>query len=286
MSEVFSRSLRLVSFLGLAALCPAVAQTPRDTALGIPVSKYVPALGTVAVRLELSPAHARVEIDGLVLPPTAGGDEVHALATPGRHALKVTKDGHAALKQDFDVAAGGFEGRVWLAPINRQATVHLTSGRKLVGVLVSQNADGLTLQKGTAKFTLAKGQYDGVELGGLVPAGESFLRAASKATTGKAGDAKRATDAGQADDAKPSDDDEDKGRTKRASRSRYPDGFKKAFYISRSSRDQHGNPITTRKRKRSDRETGWQYEFWLKKPRMEFVLIPSGEFMMGNALRP
>ena len=60
-----------------------------------------------------------------------------------------------------------------------------------------------------------------------------------------------------------------------------PPGFEKAFMLPDSDKDQHGNPVVVRNGSRFDPETGWPYEVWLKEPRMEFVLIPAGEFMMG-----
>ena len=81
-----------------------------------------------------------------------------------------------------------------------------------------------------------------------------------------------------------------------------PPGFAPAFMLPTGAKDQHGNPVVTRghdapsaddmrkpaKRDRSvspevpSPKTGWPYEVWLKAPRVEFVLIPSGEFMMGS----
>ena len=289
MFDVPGHSPKLASLWGWVVVWAGFAQAAQPPLLDIPASTYVPVSGTVEVRLDVSPTHARVEIDGLVLAPSGKGDEVQALATPGRHALKVTKDGHAALTEEFDVPGTGFNGHVWLAPIRPQATVHLTSGRKLEGVLVSQDAHGLTLQRGAAKFTLSKEQYDVVELAGLAPAGESYLRIAPKPKTR----IRKPVEMNRAPDAKGADEDEEApatevatGKTQRAGQSRYPEGFKKAFYIPKSGTDQHGNPLATRSRKRRDRDTGWPYEFWLRKPRMEFVLVSPGEFLMGGELSP
>ena len=49
-------------------------------------------------------------------------------------------------------------------------------------------------------------------------------------------------------------------------------------------KDQYGNPVVTRNGARTDPETGMPYEIWLDKPRMEFVYIPAGTFMMGGTL--
>jgi formylglycine-generating enzyme required for sulfatase activity len=60
------------------------------------------------------------------------------------------------------------------------------------------------------------------------------------------------------------------------------------FITPTADRDSHGNPIVTRNGSRTDLE-GKPYEMWLDVPRapspmarIEFVLIPSGEFMMGS----
>ena len=65
-----------------------------------------------------------------------------------------------------------------------------------------------------------------------------------------------------------------------------PEGLKKAFMVPRKRSDQYRNSVVRRGRRKSDRETGLPYEIWLKKPRMEFVLIPAGEFMMGSIKSP
>ena len=61
-----------------------------------------------------------------------------------------------------------------------------------------------------------------------------------------------------------------------------PRDFESAFTIPDSDKDQHGNPVVTHNGSKSDPKTGYPYEIWLRGPRMEFVLIPAGEFMMGR----
>ncbi|MHC4597874.1 MAG: SUMF1/EgtB/PvdO family nonheme iron enzyme [Planctomycetota bacterium] len=61
-----------------------------------------------------------------------------------------------------------------------------------------------------------------------------------------------------------------------------PEGFKEAFLAPVGGVDAHGKPVVTRNRKLADPKTGYPYEIWLKKPRIEFVLITSGTFMMGS----
>jgi len=63
---------------------------------------------------------------------------------------------------------------------------------------------------------------------------------------------------------------------------RLPEGFDKAFLIPTPDKDQHGNPVITRNGSRAAPATGYPYEIWMKSPRMEFVLVPAGEFMMGS----
>ena len=65
------------------------------------------------------------------------------------------------------------------------------------------------------------------------------------------------------------------------SKTKLPLGFGAAFMLPDTDKDQHGNPVVARNGSRFDPETGWAYEVWLKEPRMEFVLIPAGEFLMG-----
>ena len=54
------------------------------------------------------------------------------------------------------------------------------------------------------------------------------------------------------------------------------------FVVPSEDRDQYGNPVVTRAGSRTDAVTGLPYEVWLKEPRIEFVLIPAGEFLMGS----
>ena len=63
-----------------------------------------------------------------------------------------------------------------------------------------------------------------------------------------------------------------------------PPGFDRAFMAPDSDRDQHGNAVVTRDGSKREPQTGWPYEIWLKEPRMELVLIPVGEFMMGSTI--
>jgi len=78
-----------------------------------------------------------------------------------------------------------------------------------------------------------------------------------------------------------------------------PPGWEQAFVVPTGDRDQHGNPVVTRNGSRTDVRTGMPYEVWLEttvtrvtsgwlftkatKPvRLEFVLVPVGQFMMGS----
>ena len=62
------------------------------------------------------------------------------------------------------------------------------------------------------------------------------------------------------------------------SRAKLPIGF----MLPTGDKDQYGNPVVTRDGGKVDPKTGYPYEIWLKGPRMEFVFIPAGEFMMGS----
>ena len=63
-----------------------------------------------------------------------------------------------------------------------------------------------------------------------------------------------------------------------------PTGFEEAFIIPDSDKDQWGNPVHVRNGRKAEPDTGYPYEVWLKQPRMEFVLVPAGEFMMGSSI--
>jgi formylglycine-generating enzyme required for sulfatase activity len=58
--------------------------------------------------------------------------------------------------------------------------------------------------------------------------------------------------------------------------------LRRYFVLPSGDRDQHGNPVVTRGEKRHDPLTGLPCEIWLKKPCIEFVLVPPGEFSMGS----
>ena len=86
---------------------------------------------------------------------------------------------------------------------------------------------------------------------------------------------------------------------------RLPARLERAFMLPDLSLDQHGNSVTVRNTpgvipgwaanpsrpdesqeasssyRDVDHRTGWAVEIWLKQPRLEFVLIPSGQFPMG-----
>ncbi|MHC4777474.1 MAG: formylglycine-generating enzyme family protein, partial [Planctomycetota bacterium] len=47
-------------------------------------------------------------------------------------------------------------------------------------------------------------------------------------------------------------------------------------------KDRHGNPIVMHRGARIDPTSGWPYEIWLKEPRIEMVLVPSGSFDIGS----
>ena len=239
----------------------------RLTELGIIESDYAPILATEKVALRLSTSHAEVEIDGLPMRLFENGQAVRAVVSPGEHAVEVSKGGHAPLTTTFHVPTGGFSGQVSLAPVKRMATVIMKSGREMKGILISQTADRVTLQRGPGSISLVKGQYERVELGGLAPSGESALRS---------------TDAGPAVGAKHASDDRPSRSSTSAGDTGLPEWLGEAFQVARSKRDQHGNPLAGRRRRRYDRATGLPWEIWLKEPRMELVLILPGEFTMGS----
>jgi formylglycine-generating enzyme required for sulfatase activity len=58
--------------------------------------------------------------------------------------------------------------------------------------------------------------------------------------------------------------------------------LRRYFILPAGDADQHGNPVVTRGGSRHDPATGLPCEIWLRKPRIEFVLVPPGEFAMGS----
>jgi len=62
--------------------------------------------------------------------------------------------------------------------------------------------------------------------------------------------------------------------------------LKKAFVFPTDKTDQYGNPVVRRKGRKAGPKTSLPYEIWLKEPRMEFVLVLPGEFLMGSAAKP
>lgn len=61
-----------------------------------------------------------------------------------------------------------------------------------------------------------------------------------------------------------------------------PPKLRDAFMLPNAVKDQYGNPVVVRDGKKFDPQTGLPYEIWLKEPRIEFVLIPAGNFLMGS----
>ena len=56
------------------------------------------------------------------------------------------------------------------------------------------------------------------------------------------------------------------------------------FMVPQGQVDQYGNPVEARDDKYIDPLIGLPYEVWLNEPRIEFVLIPAGEFLMGSTI--
>ena len=61
-----------------------------------------------------------------------------------------------------------------------------------------------------------------------------------------------------------------------------PPGLGRSFMLPDSDKDQHANPVVVRNGSRVDPKTGWPYEIWVREPRLELVLIPAGDFLMGS----
>ena len=90
------------------------------------------------------------------------------------------KDGHAPLEKVLEVPAEGMEGEVTLARILQQITVHMKSGRKMEGGLVSRAGTRITITQGRGEVTLTDGQYDRFELGETRAVGESEIKLSAK----------------------------------------------------------------------------------------------------------
>jgi formylglycine-generating enzyme required for sulfatase activity len=56
----------------------------------------------------------------------------------------------------------------------------------------------------------------------------------------------------------------------------------RGFVLPSGTTDQYGNPVVTRCGQRTDPSSGYPFEVWKVYPRVEFVLVPSGQFMMGT----
>ncbi|MHC4598028.1 MAG: protein kinase domain-containing protein [Planctomycetota bacterium] len=64
---------------------------------------------------------------------------------------------------------------------------------------------------------------------------------------------------------------------------RLSERFGGVFMVPDGSRDQHGNPVVTRRGGlHTDPETNLPYEIWLLRPTVEFVLVSAGSFRMGT----
>ena len=216
------------------------------------------AAATAQIALGIAPTGASVAIDGVSLTLTNGGSRAEAWVAPGSHDLAVEREGYSPLERIIRVPADGLRGSVRLERSLPKVTVYMAGGGETTGGLVSRDADSLVLKRGRSKVTLTPGQYEKIEITGEQVPGDSVLLLAgprSKATVAKR-------------DAEP----------------KLPPGFERAFMVPDAARDQHGNRVVERRRQTCDPNTGWPYEIWLKEPRMEFLLIDAGEFMMGSAL--
>jgi CubicO group peptidase (beta-lactamase class C family) len=61
-----------------------------------------------------------------------------------------------------------------------------------------------------------------------------------------------------------------------------PAGCAKDFLVPNAAVDQYGNAVAWQNGLAVDPETSWPYEIWLRNPRMEFVLLTPGEFVIGQ----
>lgn len=61
-----------------------------------------------------------------------------------------------------------------------------------------------------------------------------------------------------------------------------PVAFGERFMFPSGSKDQYGSSVVERSGVRVCPTSRYAYEIWLREPRMEFVLVPSGELRMGS----
>ena len=225
----------------------------------------------VEVVLRVSPMDASITVDGKLLELQHGG-RIAVLRVPhGRHVLEAKKEGYVQLEESVDIPKGGGTGEVHLAPISQQVTVHLKSGRTITGALLSRAGGKITVSpRGRGSLTLAQNQYDRIELGAEAPAGESAIRIVPRQPTSPATPATKPL----AGAAVAAHDEIPKGTL--------PRRLSRAFMVPTEPLDQYGNPVVTRGGSHADTRSQLPFEVWLVKPRMEFVLVLPGEFMMGS----
>ena len=133
--------------------------------------------------IRLDPADAAVKVDGQPVPVRERGRLAFTRVEPGRHELEVGKAGYARVEKVIDVPATGAEGTVQLSPVVTHVTVYRGAAPKVVGELLSQAGDKITVKivRGTATFrmTYRKEQYTKIEKR-EVPVGESFVQIRGK----------------------------------------------------------------------------------------------------------
>jgi len=173
-----------------AAVAPTTPEPPStDEPRSIPVAKEKPQpqrqdpvrAEKADLLLRITPKDAQVTVDGKPIELTENGEVAFARVTPGRHAIKVTKKGHAALEKVLDTPAAGVEATVHLAPVLPRVTVHMRSGRKIEGWLLSREPDMVAFTSGRGKMTVKATQYERVDIGEPDAMGESVLEVVSKA---------------------------------------------------------------------------------------------------------
>ena len=141
----------------------------------------------VDLALQLSPPDTQVLVDGQRMPVRERGRMAFMRVEPGRHVVEAMKEGYARVEKVIDVPTAGAEGTVRLAQMATHVTVHMRSGRKREGELLSRSGDKITLKMGKGKFTLSAGQYERLEER-EVAEGESSVEVFAKGS-GSVGDA-------------------------------------------------------------------------------------------------
>ena len=216
------------------------------------------------VLLQITPEDATVCFDGKQMALRKGPRGSFVRVPPGPHTLEVKGDGHRSLKKEVTVPSGGASATVQLAPIVTFVTVYLKSGSRRDGELIEQTESTVKIKPiGLTAMVLKQSEYDRIVKREQARGKPLFDWLPFSAE-------------GQAVPTTPA-----------------YDGLPARFMLPNPREDQHGNPVVTRRARRGRGAKEWPTEIWLNlpaaptaaqagNPRMEFVFVPAGVFVMGS----